>query len=80
MRCPKNPTNLVTDGISGVETMLARIHFYLALLFLTLLFCVDPAAGQSAVPDSGPTIGPAKPGLFDRVIANQKKDDEALDV
>ena len=59
---------------------MARIHFYLALLFLTLLFCVDPAAGQSAVPDSGPTIGPAKPGLFDRVIANQKKDDEALDV
>jgi hypothetical protein len=31
-------------------------------------------------PDTTPAIGAAKPGLFDRVIANQEKNEEALDV
>jgi hypothetical protein len=38
------------------------------------------AAAQSVVPDSIPTIGPAKPGLFDRVISNQRKSEEAMEV
>jgi hypothetical protein len=32
------------------------------------------------VPDSRPTIGPAKPDFFKRVIANQKKGEAALDL
>jgi hypothetical protein len=57
--------------------MLTRFFGYMAVLSLAL---VANAAGQSVVPDSTPTIGPAKPGLFDRVVSNQKKDDEALDL
>jgi hypothetical protein len=38
------------------------------------------AAAQSAVPDSTPAIDPAKPGLFDRVISNQRKSEEAMEV
>jgi hypothetical protein len=38
------------------------------------------AAAQSVVPDSTPAIGPAKPGLFDRVISNQRKSEEAMEV
>ena len=37
-------------------------------------------AAQSVAPDSGPKIGPAKPDFFNRVIANQKKGEAALDV
>jgi hypothetical protein len=66
--------------------MLARYHSlthfsvdYFCLALLTLVFGV-PAAAQSVAPDSTPTIGPAKPGFFDRIVANQKKDEEALDV
>jgi hypothetical protein len=32
------------------------------------------------VPDSTPTIGPAKPELFNRIIANQKKAEASLDL
>src|SRR5258707_6219995 len=32
------------------------------------------------VPDSAPAIGPAKPELFSRIIANQKKGAAALDL
>ena len=38
------------------------------------------AAAQSVVPDSPPAIGPAKSTLFDRVISNQRKNEEAADV
>src|SRR5207245_3272233 len=38
------------------------------------------AAAQSMVPDSAPAIGPAKSELFNRIIANQKKGEAALDV
>ncbi len=38
------------------------------------------AAAQSIAPDSTPTIGPAKPDLFVRIIANQKRGEAALDL
>jgi hypothetical protein len=38
------------------------------------------AAGQTVAPDSAPAVGPAKPSLFDRVIANQKKEEASLDL
>jgi hypothetical protein len=57
--------------------MLKRASIPLALLSSALTVA---AAAQSVVPDSRPTIGPAKPDFFNRVIANQKKGDAALDV
>jgi hypothetical protein len=46
---------------------------------LSLALAAD-AAAQSVVPDTTPAIGPAKPDLFNRIIANQKKGEAALDV
>ena len=57
--------------------MFKRNFVRIAVLSLAL---PASAAAQSAVPDSTPAIAPAKPGLFDRVIANQRKGEEALDV
>jgi hypothetical protein len=57
--------------------MLDRTFFFMALLSLAL---AADAAAQSVVPDSRPTIGPAKPDFFKRVIANQKKGEAALDL
>ena len=57
--------------------MSARNHFSLILLSQVL---AASGATQSVVPDSAPTIGHAKPELVDRVIANQKKNEEALDL
>ena len=37
-------------------------------------------AAQSVVPNSTAVIVPERPGFFDRIIANQKKDEAALDV
>jgi hypothetical protein len=54
-----------------------RILTRIAILSLAL---GASAAAQSVVPYSTPTIGPAKPGLFDRVISNQRKSEEALEV
>jgi len=53
-----------------------------AISFIVVLSCfaAASAAAQSVVPDSTPAISPAKPGLFDRVISNQKKNEEALDI
>jgi hypothetical protein len=57
--------------------MFTRAFFPIAVLSLsTGTF----AAAQTGVPDSTPTVGPAKSGLFDRVIANQKKAEAALDL
>jgi hypothetical protein len=56
--------------------MLRRFFGSIAVLSVAL---AANAAGQSIVPDSTPTIGPAKPGLFERIISNQKKDEAALD-
>ena len=49
---------------------------------IVLLSCLAAAgaAAQSVVPDSTPAISPAKPGLFERVISSQKKNEEALDI
>jgi hypothetical protein len=49
------------------------------MALLSLAFAAE-AAAQSAVPDTAPTIGPAKPDLFKRIIANQKKGEAALDL
>lgn len=66
----------LTDSLRSY-IMFARNHISLALLSLALAM---PAAAQSLTPDSTPAMGAAKPGLFDRIIANQKKDEEALDL
>lgn len=57
--------------------MFTRTHFPLAVLPLLL---AAPAAAQSLTPDSATTIGPAKPELFDSIITNQKRDEDALDI
>ncbi len=57
--------------------MSAQNHFSLILSSLAL---AASAAAQSLVPDSAPTLGPADRELVERVIANQKKDEEALDL
>ena len=57
------------------------MHKYasVAMALLSLTFAAD-AAAQSAVPDTTPTMGPAKPELFKRILANQKKGEAALDL
>jgi hypothetical protein len=62
---------------SPFRMMLARFFGSIAILSLAL---ATNAAGQSIVPETTPTIGPAKPGLFDRLIANQKRDEAAMDL
>jgi hypothetical protein len=57
--------------------MLRRVFIRIMVFSLSLASC---AAAQSLSPESPATIGPGKPLLFDRVIANQKKNEEALDV
>src|SRR5689334_2172453 len=56
-----------------------RRYAFVPMALLSLAFAGD-AAAQSAVPDTTPTIGPAKPDLFKRIIANQKKGEAALDL
>jgi hypothetical protein len=60
-----------------LRAMSNRILTRIAILSLAL---GTSAAAQSVVPDSTPAIGPAKPGLFDRVISNQRKSEEAMEV
>src|SRR5260370_29438202 len=57
--------------------MLNRTFIPMALL--ALAFAADTAA-QSVLPDTTLAIGPAKPELFKRIIANQKKGEAALDL
>jgi hypothetical protein len=52
---------------------------FVPIAMLALTFAAESAA-QSVVPDSTPVIAPAKPGVFERVIANEKKGEAALDV
>src|SRR5437016_9270953 len=54
--------------------MLERAFVHIALLTLA------DGAVQSVVPDSTPATGPAKPEFFNRIIANQKKGEAALDL
>jgi len=57
--------------------MLNRAFIPMAMLSLAL---AADAAAQSVAPDTTPAIEPAKPDLFNRVIANQKKGEAALDL
>lgn len=57
--------------------MLKLAFVPISMLALTL---VAEGAAQSVVPDSTPVIAPARPGVFERVIANEKKGEAALDV
>jgi hypothetical protein len=57
--------------------MLKRAFAPIAVLSLAL---AANTAAQSVVSDSTPTIGMAKPDLFNRIIANQKKGEAALDL
>ncbi len=57
--------------------MLKRAFFSVSVLSLAL---AAHAGGQSVVPDSTLAIGPAKPDLFNRIIANQKKGEAALEL
>jgi hypothetical protein len=54
-------------------------YAFVPVALLSLAFAAD-AAAQSAVPDTTPTIGPAKPDLFKRITDNQKKAEAALDL
>jgi hypothetical protein len=52
---------------------------FLIVVALLPLALAGQAGAQAAPQDSSVLIGPAKPALFDRVIANQKKAEAALD-
>jgi hypothetical protein len=56
-----------------------RMHAFIPVVLLSLALAAA-AAAQSAVPDTTPAIGPSKPDLFKRIIANQKKDEAAMDL
>src|SRR5260370_2745455 len=60
-----------------IQIMLKRTLLSFAVLSVAL---AADAAAQSVVPNSTPAIGPAKPDLFIRIIANQKKGEAALDL
>jgi hypothetical protein len=64
-------------ALSPLRTMLKRA--FISVAVLSLAFAADSAA-QSVVPDSTPAIGPVRPDFFNRVIANQKKAEAALDL
>lgn len=57
--------------------MLPRTSIRIAILSCLL---AANATAQSVSPDSVATIGPAKQGLFDRVIAKQKRNEQALEI
>lgn len=54
-----------------------RAFFSISVLSLAL---ATSAAAQSVVPDTTAEIGPAKPDIFNRIIANQKKGEAALEL
>src|SRR6266704_4802806 len=56
-----------------------RARIFVSIAVLSFALAADTAA-QSVAPDSAAATGPAKPTLFDRVVANQKRDEAALDV
>jgi hypothetical protein len=56
-----------------------RKRAFIPMVLLSLALAAD-AAAQSAVPDTTSAIGPSKPDLFKRIIANQKKDEAAMDL
>src|SRR5690348_14225199 len=54
-------------------------YAFVPVALLSLAFAAD-AAAQSAVPDTTPTIGPAKADLFKRITDNQRKAEAAMDL
>jgi hypothetical protein len=56
-----------------------RKRIFIPMALLSLAFATD-AVAQSVVPDTTPTIGPSRADLFKRIIANQKKDEAAMDL
>lgn len=72
-----NPILVHIGGFSSAKTMLKRAFLPVAVLLQVL---AATAAQQSAVPGSAPAMAPEPASLFERVIANQKKDDAALEV
>jgi hypothetical protein len=63
--------------LSALQTMRMPMSVQTVMLVSVLAWS---AAAQSALPDSAATMGQPKQGLFDRVIANQKKNDQAMDL
>lgn len=72
-----NPILVHIGGFLPAKTMLKRAFLPVAVLLQVL---AATAAQQSAVPGSAPAMAPEPASLFERVIANQKKDDAALEV
>jgi hypothetical protein len=60
-----------------LRNMPGRVIIRIAAVSLAL---ATSAAAQSVVPDSTATIAASKPNLFDRVVANQRRNEEAGDV
>jgi hypothetical protein len=54
--------------------------YFLIPVALLPLALAGQVSAQSVPPDSATAIGPAKTKLFDRIIANQKKSEAALDL
>ena len=77
MQARKNLIPVAADGIQPLHSMLKRAFVPIAVLSSAF---AAAAGAQSVVTDSTPTIGPAKPDLFNRIIANQKKSEVALDL
>lgn len=70
-------SELTLAAHAPISTMLHRALIILALLSPAL---TSGAGAQSVVSDSSSAIGPAKPELFNRVIANQKRAEAALEL
>jgi hypothetical protein len=64
-------------GLSRLQPMLRHPSIRIAILSCLL---AANAAAQSVSPDSAATLGPAKQSLFDRVIARQKQNEQALEI
>ena len=60
-----------------LQNMPGRVIIRIAALSLSL---AASAEAQSVVPDSTAAIAASKPGLFDRVVANQRRNEEAGDM
>jgi hypothetical protein len=56
-----------------------RKRAFISMAMLSLALAAD-AAAQCVVPETTSAIGPSKPDLFKRIIANQKKDEAAMDL
>src|SRR5207245_4253280 len=64
-------------ALSPGRIMVNRVLIPVAVLSSAL---AGSAVAQSVIPDSAPATPPAKPALFNRIIANEKKGENALGV